>query len=285
MRRVRRSSFPSKYLLLFLTIVCVMLLFAGYAFGYSGEPVRTVCNYIFVPMQKGLDFIGETISISSDDTKTKEQLIAENEQLQQQVDELSSQLTSTRLQQSELDELRELYNLDQTYADYEKTGAHVIAKGTSNWFDTFTIDKGSEDGIAVDMNVIAGSGLVGIVTEVGKNYAVVRSIIDDTSSVSGMMLTTNDNCIVSGSLKTMTSSNRISFSNLEDTEDAVSVGEAVVTSNISSKYLPGLLIGYVTEVAPDNNNLTKSGTITPVVDFKHLQDVLVILQLKETEQS
>lgn len=282
MKRRGKSSFPSKYILLLLTVICIMLLFAGYATGYAGEPIRIICNYVFVPMQKGLDYVGESISINSDDTKTKEQLIAENKQLQEQIDELSTQLTNTRLQQSELDTLRELYDLDQTYADYKTTGAHVIGKGTSNWFNTFTIDKGSKDGIKVDMNVIAGSGLVGIVTDVGKNYAVVRAIIDDTSNVSGMILSNNDNCIVSGNLKSMTESNMITFSNLEDSEDKVSTGDSVVTSNISDKYLPGLLIGYVTDITEDNNNLTKSGEITPVVDFKHLQDVLVIMQLKET---
>lgn len=282
MKRRGKSSFPSKYILLLLTVICIMLLFAGYATGYAGEPIRTICNYVFVPMQKGLDYVGESISINSDDTKTKEQLIAENAQLQEQIDELSTQLTNTRLQQSELDTLRQLYDLDQTYADYKTTGAHVIGKGTSNWFNTFTIDKGSKDGIKVDMNVIAGSGLVGIVTDVGKNYAVVRAIIDDTSNVSGMILSNNDNCIVSGNLKSMTESNMITFSNLEDSEDKVSTGDSVVTSNISDKYLPGLLIGYVTDITEDNNNLTKSGEITPVVDFKHLQDVLVIMQLKET---
>lgn len=282
MKRRGKSSFPSKYILLLLTVICIMLLFAGYATGYAGEPIRTICNYVFVPMQKGLDYVGESISINSDDTKTKEQLIAENEQLQEQIDELSTQLTNTRLQQSELDTLRQLYDLDQTYADYKTTGAHVIGKGTSNWFNTFTIDKGSKDGIKVDMNVIAGSGLVGIVTDVGKNYAVVRAIIDDTSNVSGMILSNNDNCIVSGNLKSMTESNMITFSNLEDSEDKVSTGDSVVTSNISDKYLPGLLIGYVADITEDNNNLTKSGEITPVVDFKHLQDVLVITQLKET---
>ena len=282
MKRRGKSSFPSKYILLLLTVICIMLLFAGYATGYAGEPIRTICNYVFVPMQKGLDYVGESISINSDDTKTKEQLIAENEQLQEQIDELSTQLTNTRLQQSELDTLRQLYDLDQTYADYKTTGAHVIGKGTSNWFNTFTIDKGSKDGIKVDMNVIAGSGLVGIVTDVGKNYAVVRAIIDDTSNVSGMIVSTTDTCIVSGSLSTMTDSNMILFSNLEDSENKVSTGDSVVTSNISDKYLPGLLIGYVTDITEDNNNLTKSGEITPVVDFKHLQDVLVITQLKET---
>lgn len=281
MNRKRKSSLPSKYVLLFLTLVCIMLLFASYATGYSGEPVRSICNYIFVPMQKGLDYIGDIVSINSNDTKTKEQLIAENEQLQKKVDELSSEITTIRLEQSELDKLQELYELDKQYSNYKKTGARVIGRGSNNWFDTFTINKGSADGIKEGMNVIAGSGLVGIVTDVGKQHAVVRSIIDDTNNVSAMILSTDDNCIVSGSLKYMTTSNMILFSELEDQNDKVTIGDSIVTSNISDKYLPGLLIGYVSEISNDTNKLTKSGKLIPVADFKHLQDVLVILDLKE----
>ena len=160
-----------------------------------------------------------------------------------------------------------------------------LAKGSSNWFSTFTIDKGTSDGIEENMNVIADNGLVGIVTTVGKNYAVVRSIIDDTSNVSATISTTEDNCIVSGSLDLMTSDNLINFSNLDDAEGEVAIGDSVVTSNISDKYMPGLMIGYISSITGDDNDLTKSGTITPVVDFKHLSDVLVIKQVKETYQS
>ena len=79
----------------------------------------------------------------------------------------------------------------------------MIGKDSGNWFSTFTIDNGSEDGIEVDMNVMAGSGLVGIVVEVGPSWAKVRSIIDDSSNVSGMVLSTSDRCIVSGDLSLM----------------------------------------------------------------------------------
>lgn len=60
----------------------------------------------------------------------------------------------------------------------------------------------------------------------------------------------------------------------------MSVGDKIVTSNISDKYLQGILIGYVNEIVTDSNNLTKSGYVTPVVDFKHLEEVLVITDLK-----
>ena len=95
---------------------------------------------------------------------------------------------------------------------------------SGNWFSTFTIDKGSKDGIAADMNVMAGSGLVGIVTEVGPTWAKVRSIIDDSSNVSAMVLSTSDRCIVSGDLSLM-SDNQIRFGQMENNDNTVSVGD------------------------------------------------------------
>ncbi len=284
-QRKAGGGIPSKYLLMILTIVCIMLLFFSYSTGFSGGPVLTVANHLFIPMQKGIDYIGSTIAISSADTKTKEQLVKENEALQAQVEELNSTISNMELKLKELDELQSLYELDQTYYDYETTGARIISKGTSNWFNTFTIDKGSNDGIKVNMNVIADGGLVGIVTTVGDSYSIVRAIIDDTSNVSATISSTEDNCIVSGSLEKMTAENLILFSNLDDDESKVAIGDIVTTSNISDKYLPGLMIGYISSVTLDENELTKSGTLTPTVDFKHLSDVLVILQLKESYKS
>ena len=282
-RRSNRIQIPPRVLFYILVIVCAMLLALNYVSGFSGGVLGTVSNYIFVPMQKGIDIVGESILETGESAKTKEELIAENEALSAQVEEMTTQLTNMQLQQKELERLTSLFELAQDYQQYETTGARVIARGNSNWFSTFTIDKGKNDGIKVDMNVIAGSGLVGIVTSVGPNYAIVRSVIDDSSNVSGMILDTSDNCIISGDLKMMTESNMISLSELSDEDDEVEIGTAVVTSNISSKYLPGILIGYVSDLSADANDLTKSGTITPVVDFMHLQEVLVIMETKETE--
>ena len=129
------------------------------------------------------------------------------------------------------------------------------------------------------MNVLSGAGLVGIVTEVGPNYSIVSSIIDD-KNVSAMILTTFDKCIVSGDL-TMIDDGVLGFKQLENNENDVSIGEQVVTSNISDKYLQGLLIGYVSEINVDSNNLTRSGYIIPATNFRELQEVLVITVTKE----
>lgn len=103
---------------------------------------------------------------------------------------------NNRLQQNSatLERYKELYKMDQNTADYPKVAANVIASENSNWFSKFTIDKGSNDGIREDMNVLSGTGLVGIVTEVGPNWATVSSIIDD-KNVSAMILTTLTNVL------------------------------------------------------------------------------------------
>lgn len=279
-RKKTKFSIPARYLLLGLCGIFIFLIFLSYSAGTSGGPLNSVASYIFVPMQKGINSVGTFFSNKSDRFQTLEEVMDENEKLQEQVEKLTTELNTTKLEQYELEDLRNLYQLDQQYSNYKKTGAHVIGKGGSNWFNIFLIDKGTKDGIEKDMNVIAGSGLVGIVIDVGPHYAKVRSIIDDSSKVSGMVLSTSDSCIVKGDLKSMNEDRVIQFSELKDMENQIKEGDQIVTSNVSDKYLPGISIGYISEAKMDSNNITKSGTITPSADFEHLREVLVILDKK-----
>ena len=91
--------------------------------------------------------------------------MAENQELRAQIDSLTTENNKLIQDQGELKRLQELYELDQEYSDYPKVAAKIISKDPGNWYDTFMIDKGSNDGIKIDNNVIAGKGLVGIVTE------------------------------------------------------------------------------------------------------------------------
>lgn len=284
MRRIKRKpqfTLPTKYILLGMTVLCVTVMFLSFTFNLSGGPLNAVAGYVFVPMQKGINAVGSWMSEKADNLKNLNDVMQKNEELQAQVDELTAELNTIKLEQYDLDNYRALLVLDDKYPSYKKVAANVIGKDSGNWFNTFIIDKGSKDGIEKDMNVIAGSGLVGIVTDVAPNYAKVKSIIDDTSSVSGMDLATSDNCIIRGNLQMMNENQEIELSDLKDTDDQVQAGDQIVTSYISDKYLQGILIGYIKDVSVDSNNLTKSGTITPVVDFEHIQEVLVILDKKE----
>ncbi len=280
--RNKKKRLSSKYLLMILSGVCIVTIFTSLVLNISGGPLNAVAGYVFVPMQEGINNVGSWFSAKANDFKTLGEVLAENKELKSQIDDLTSQINKTKLEQYELDNYRELLDLDNQYADFDKIAAHVIAMDGTNWFSTFTIDKGSKQGIATGMNVIAGSGLVGIVTDVGPNYSKVRSIIDDSSNVSAMVLTTKDNFNVSGSLMNMNKDKVLPFSELRDENDKVQQGDPVVTSYVSDQYQQGLLIGYIYSVEDNANNLTKSGYITPVVDFQHLQDVLVITEIKNT---
>ena len=254
----------------------------SYATDIMDGPPEAVAGYTVIPFQKGIAYAGSWLFDRSESIKELETLRTENEELKKTVDELTIKINDLTTDKYELAELRQLLSLDERYSDYPTVGARVIGKDAGNWYSTFLIDKGSNDGIKVNMNVMAGSGLVGIVTSVGPNWATVRSIIDDDSNISAMVLNTSDTMIVTGDLE-MYSNGNIKFTELRDEDNAVSAGDQVVTSQISSKYLPGISIGYIKEINNDSNNLTKSGYITPVVDFEHLDIVLVVTVMKQTK--
>lgn len=264
-----------------MTLGCVGIFLLSLTFNISGGPLNAVAGYVFVPMQNGINNAGSWLSQKVNDFRTLSEVLEENEQLKQQVADLTVDNTSLKLEKYELENYRKLLELDEKYPAYEKVAASVIAMDSVNWFDSFTINRGSKDGIEVGMNVIAGGGLVGIVTDVGPNYAKVRSIIDDTSKVSAMVTSTQTNFIVSGNLQTVNSDGVITFSGLKDKDNQVSIGDQVVTSYVSDQYQQGILIGYIATLEEESNNLTKSGTITPIVDFEHIQEVFVILNKKE----
>lgn len=279
MKRPSHISIKPKILIFVLTFVCVISLITSVIFPGVFKPVKSAASVFIIPLQEGVNHIGGWFNDKSDLLKSVNTLKEENKKLNDKVDELTAENSLLAQNKYELQRLRDLYKLDQDYSSYDKIAATVIGKNTGNWFNTFTINKGSNDGIQVDMNVISGGGLVGIVYEVGKNYAKIRSIIDDESSVSVSFANTSDTAIVSGDLK-LIEEDVLNITGIQK-EANVSEGDMVVTSQISDKFLPGILVGFVTEVTKDSNELTQSGKIVPVVDFMHIDEVLVIKKTKD----
>lgn len=275
-----RINLKSKHLLAIMTFFCVSAIVATLASGITSAPLQEAAGLIVVPFEKSIAAIGQWMSDVRGSFQEKQELLQKNQELQTAVDTLTEQNNLLIQDQAELARLEELYSLDEEYSSYPKVAARIISKDPGNWYDTFMINRGSNDGIRVGNNVIAGKGLVGIVTEVGSTWATVRSIIDDSSNVSAMTVSTDDTCVVEGDLA-LIDEGKLRFSQLYDRDDKVSVGERIVTSNISEKYVEGLFIGYISEVELDTNNLTKTGTIVTPIDFQHLKDVFVITVNKQ----
>ena len=280
-RKGERFTLPSKYLLFILTFLCTAMMAVTFGTDAFDKPLNTVAGYVIVPFQRGIERAGSWLTARFDEFGQVQDLLEENARLREELAALTEENTLLQQDKYELNELRELLSMDRQYGDYNKVGARIIGRDSGNWYSAFIIDKGEDDGLAVDMNVIAGGGLVGRITSVGPTWARVTSVISDDSSVSGMTLSTGDNLMVMGDLKLM-ATGCIAFSQLLDGKNGVREGDKVVTSDISDKYLPNILIGYISTINKDPNNLTKSGVLVPAVDFEHLGEVLVITDLKQT---
>ncbi len=279
MRKRTKITMDPKYILMMIAIVCVALIIVSFRFQDKMTPIRTAVGGIVTPMQRGINKIGLVVADGMDYATTVKKLTRENDSLKKQVDDLSAQNRLLQQDKYDLDNFRKLYDLDEKYSDYPKVAAHVISSD-GNWFNSFVIDKGSNDGLKVNMNVLAGDGLVGIVTEVNKSYARVRSIIDDESSVTGSFLKTSDMCFVNGNLK-LINKGMIDISGIP-ADAEIKNGYEVVTSPVSDKYLPGILIGYARDIETDSSNITQSAHLTPAADFSGLDMVLVITEVKDS---
>ena len=278
MEEKKEVNRPLGFVLTGLTVLFVMLIVVSLFRSDAVSGPQSLVKSILMPMQEGINKTGSAVVDAVNNVETLHKAQKENEELKKQVIELQQEISLMQQDKYEVDQYRELFELSNQYEDYEMTRANVIAKDSGNWFHSFIIDKGTNDGLAVDMAVLAQGGLAGIITSVGPSSSRVMAIIDDDSNITSMSMSMKESCMVSGDLELYKEGRlRLMYA---DKDASITEGDKIVTSNISTKYLPGLLIGYVDEIETDANNMTKSGTIIPYVDFTHLDTVLVITTLK-----
>lgn len=265
--------------LLILIGVCLFLMLVSSFSPSFNSAMRSGINLILMPMQRGMNKAGSYIFGRIEKLRDLERVQEENELMEEELAQLRQENARLKLQSKELSQLQILLKMKEQYPDYETLGAHVVGKNSGNFYQSFQIDKGSKDGVKINMNVLAGGGLAGIVTAVGDGYATVSTIINSGQYVSAMSVRSGSNLIVSGSLN-LYGEGLLAVENISLNSD-VERGDTIVTSNISDRYLPGLLIGFIDELSTDSNQLTKTGTLRPVTDFDSLDMVLVIMELKE----
>lgn len=262
-----------KIVILLASVLCLFMI----SFSLNrAEPTffESGIGYVLAPVQDFNMSVTGWFSSKFDALANSNEIKEENEKLKDEIYSLQMEVDRLKLIEDENNKLSELLKIDQKYPDYPKVGARIIAKDTSNWYDVFLVDKGSNDGIEKNMVVIATGGLVGKVVETGYNYSKVVSIIDDTDSVGGKSIRTDDLGFVRGDFENQ------GMCKMEyvDSDAEIMEGDEIVTSHLSEIYPPGITIGYVKDIKNDENALTKCAIISPTVDFKHLETVLIITQ-------
>ncbi|MGL6174007.1 MAG: rod shape-determining protein MreC [Cellulosilyticaceae bacterium] len=240
---------------------------------YDIEMISSVADVITYPFQKTVTILSDKVSGVSRYFKNLDTLIAENEKLTKDNERLIYENTILEQFRNENIQLKGLLEIEQRYRNYPNVGANVIGKDPGNWYKIFSVDKGLTDEIESNQVILSGGGLVGHVIEVTPFSSKVLSIIDDRSYVSAKVVRTGDIGILRGDIEL---TNKGMCKMEIDIESEVVKGDQIITSHLSDIYPPGIPIGVVEEVTIGKNGLTQYAYIKPFVDFKHLENVLVI---------
>jgi rod shape-determining protein MreC len=231
---------------------------------------------IFSPIQRALYSATDGIGDFFERMFAGTDLQTENLELKARVAELEGQLADYNEVKAENARLSRLLNFDASSLNLEYVTARVIGSNApGHWFNIFLLDAGLAQGIKVDMPVVNGDGLVGRVVDVGANWCRVMAIIDTSSGVSGIVERTRDYGILAGTADTDVDDAQLVMGNLPLDADLIP-GDTVITSGLAGVFPKGIAVGEVTEVRPSADGMRNEAIVTPWVDFKHLEEVMVI---------
>ncbi len=267
----------NKYVLGLILMTLIIFVAMGISAGghVQGTFIEEGISLLISPVQKVVSSISNAIENSIQFLTEIRTLKKQTEELKVKVDELQEENRRLQELRSENERLRQMLDFKEKYDDYEYVGAQVIAKEPGNWFNTFTIDKGIADGLKHKSVVMSSKGLVGYVYDIQKHSAKVMAIIDIDSSVSTLISRTRDTAVVQGDLARQ-SAGLCKMSSISKDADIV-VGDTIITSGLGGIYPKGLLVGKIKEIKEMPHEISQEATIEPVVDFKRLEEVFVIL--------
>ena len=244
----------------------------------DGRANFPVVNRIILTILSPVNFVLNSLGSGVQNTKTyftfRKDLVEKNTQLQKENDNLRQENADLIAMKAENERLTQLLKFKNLHPNLEFTAAKVISRDMGDFKDTVLIDKGEEDGLKLNMSVINGSGLIGIVDGLYPHMAKILLVNSPKSRLGGMNLRGDSRVagIVSGVAGTDAS---LEMRNMARNADLLP-GDTIVTNGYSGYHPSGLIIGTIEEVQMDPGGLTKVATITPAVDFTHLEEVMVI---------
>lgn len=236
------------------------------------EPIGKNLNNGFTFLK---DNIKDIINYKNNSKKV-ESLQDENEKLKEEIIALNNQLDDVQ----SLDSLKKALNyIDEKY-QAKSISASVVGKNDGNWYDSFIIGAGKNQGIKEESIVTNGNGLVGIVYEVSDNYSKAISLLDTKSSVSFKLL--KDSNFKGVITQNSTLDDKENYKNkgylcgyMFDSSYNVLPGDVITTSGLGL-YPEGIPIGEVDKVIDDKNKSMKYVVVKPYVNFKNIDDVIII---------
>ena len=243
------------------------------------NPLDATAGNVLMPAQRTFNNFFSGLSSFPDRLRNPDELFEENEQLRAQLSAALAENARLRQAARETEGILELIDIRSRYPDHPTIGAQVVSSVSNSWFDSFTIDRGSSDGVSRNMPVLAHGGLVGRVVFSGNNHSRVISFlnIDEGAAVSVRTVRTGETGVVRGDINLM----RYGLARMDyiSLGAQITIGDELVTSHLSDIFPPGISVGTVQEVRMDASGLFQYAVISPSVDFTNIPMVLVITEV------
>lgn len=262
------------FIIVLVSIILVVFISNSFFKLRYANPLEGLVVSVFKPLHYITYSVGNFLQGSVSFVAEIGTLRKTNQELLNRVTALENDARRTKELEMENQRLKELLNFKEENKGLELIGARVIAKNPDNWFSVIVIDRGSDDGIKPGMPVLNSKGLIGQVTEVGNNWSKVTLIIDPSSSVSIVVSRTRDNGIAKGDLE-LSKTGRLKILYLPSNSD-ISINDDIITSGLGGVFPKGIYVGKVVNVYKDSGGIFKYAEVEPVVDFRRLEEVLVV---------
>lgn len=227
-------------------------------------PIRTGVSRLTDQAEKIYDYMFKFESIS-----------AENALLKQQLAEIQDDARNADAIARENERLRALLELQASNEEYVFVDGYIIGWSSNEWSNTITINRGTNSGIQKDMCAVTANGeLVGLVSEAGPNYAVIKTVLDSSVEISATISGAGYNGMVKGGYSTE-SPDKLRMNYLPS-DATIHIHDQVVTSG-STFYPRNLILGYVIDAGFDDTGVAKFALLEPAADIASLEQVFVVV--------
>jgi rod shape-determining protein MreC len=234
--------------------------------------IRNTARDVLAPLQSAIGGIADPVADFADSLVNSSDISAENRRLREENDRLRGQLTQTADADRQRKVLLDLNKLDFA-GDIPRVAARVINTAPSNLSLTVEIDRGSDQGVAPDMPVVIGAGLVGTIERTTGTRSVVRLLTDENLHVAVRLISTGTQCVVNGGGR-----DKPLDADLVDPETQVQADDGVVTSGLAGgRFPPGLPVGRITGAKIVPGVRYQDVDVEPAVDFNRLEYVSVLV--------
>jgi rod shape-determining protein MreC len=271
------NSWRFRIIALVALVIIGIMLRAATSAGNASFPASVV-SVIVTPIQRISAQISDAASNFLASFTTYSAVKEENDKLKKQLQDITTKLVDYDKLEQQNEQYKEYLGIKDANPDFKFATAMVISREPGQWFSSFTIDKGSIDGIIPKDPVITPDGLVGLVSQVMPTSCIVTTILDPTTQVGAIISHTSDVCISQGS-RELAANGQLKIMYIPR-NSAVSKGDIIITSGIGGIYPKGLKIGTVEDIKLDIGGMSLYTVTQPMVNISEIKYVFIITDFR-----